>query len=113
MLLYTEYLRAAHSEPDWQKRSICGFYSSKQEACRFFPSAQFWGTLIDDTSEQDVPNIEIPFLFATLAGTAADWNYSTVAQVGLDNRTFHYNRGHVVGGSSSISTFNGTSILGV
>jgi choline dehydrogenase-like flavoprotein len=32
-----------------------------------------------------------------------DWNYTTIAQTGLNNRTIPYPRGFVLGGSSSIS----------
>ncbi|KAH6912228.1 GMC oxidoreductase-domain-containing protein [Coprinopsis sp. MPI-PUGE-AT-0042] len=35
--------------------------------------------------------------------TLYNWNYETVPQAALDNRTFPYGRGHVLGGSSSIN----------
>ncbi|THU96825.1 aryl-alcohol-oxidase from pleurotus Eryingii [Dendrothele bispora CBS 962.96] len=47
-------------------------------------------------------NVEVPFLSTSIQpGTAIDWNYTTVAQAGLDNRTVSIPRGHVLGGSSS------------
>ncbi|KAL0577830.1 hypothetical protein V5O48_004158 [Marasmius crinis-equi] len=55
-------------------------------------------------SNADVEVLEIPF-FCNHASprTPYDWNYTTVAQEGLLNRTIDYPRGHVLGGSSSIN----------
>ncbi|KAF8876657.1 hypothetical protein BD779DRAFT_1449174 [Infundibulicybe gibba] len=55
-------------------------------------------------SNEGVPEVIIPFFCTALApNTAYDWNYTTVAQPGLDGRTMVYPRGHVLGGSSSIN----------
>ena len=37
------------------------------------------------------------------ADTPWDWNYTTTAQPGLDNRSYPYPRGRLLGGSSSAS----------
>ncbi len=50
--------------------------------------------------------IEAPFLAVSLPGTSVDWNYSTVPQVGYNDRAIPYARGHVLSGSSSISMLN-------
>ncbi|PPR01666.1 hypothetical protein CVT26_013107 [Gymnopilus dilepis] len=49
-------------------------------------------------------NVSVPF-FCTRAtpNTIVDWNFTTVAQPGLDNRTTPYPRGHTLGGSSSVN----------
>ena len=48
--------------------------------------------------------IEVPFFSGNIeAGTPWDWNYTTIPQTGLDGRVISYPRGHVLGGSSSIS----------
>ncbi|KAH9056445.1 alcohol oxidase [Lactarius vividus] len=49
------------------------------------------------------PNILIPFLCPSLAHSDVDWNYTTVPQAGLDNRTIAYPRGKTLGGSTSIN----------
>lgn len=53
---------------------------------------------------EGVRNVEVPFLATqNIPATPVTWNYTTVPQVGLDNRTVAYPRGRVLGGSSSIS----------
>ncbi|KAI0270601.1 aryl-alcohol-oxidase from pleurotus Eryingii [Gloeopeniophorella convolvens] len=54
-------------------------------------------------SDDANPNIQIPFLCTTLANSNVDWNYTTVPQVGLNNRVVDYPRGKTLGGSTSIS----------
>ncbi|KAF7374108.1 GMC oxidoreductase [Mycena sanguinolenta] len=55
-------------------------------------------------SNADVLNIIVPF-YAPRAtpNTAQDWNYTTTAQTGLNGRSVSYNRGFVLGGSSSVN----------
>ncbi|KAK0482221.1 aryl-alcohol-oxidase from pleurotus Eryingii [Armillaria novae-zelandiae] len=54
------------------------------------------------TSDENVLDIEVPFLSSSLLSPSSlTWNYSTVAQEGLDDRTISYVRGKVFGGSSS------------
>ncbi|KAJ6505290.1 aryl-alcohol oxidase [Mycena sanguinolenta] len=55
-------------------------------------------------SNADVLDIIVPF-FAPRAtpNTAQDWNYTTTPQVGLNGRSVGYNRGFVIGGSSSVN----------
>ncbi|KAF8962123.1 hypothetical protein BDZ97DRAFT_1920795 [Flammula alnicola] len=53
-------------------------------------------------SDQGVIAAEAPFLGPTLTpNTPYDWNYTVVAQAGMDGRTFPYPRGRLLGGSSS------------
>ncbi|KAJ7272099.1 aryl-alcohol oxidase, partial [Mycena haematopus] len=56
-------------------------------------------------SNEGVLNIIVPF-YCTRAtpNTPQDWNFSTVAQVGLNGRSIAYPRGHVLGGSSSVNS---------
>ncbi|KAI3595834.1 aryl-alcohol oxidase [Moniliophthora roreri] len=53
-------------------------------------------------SNEGVLNIEVPF-YCTRASpdTPYDWNYTTAPQEMLNGRSLPYNRGHVLGGSSS------------
>lgn len=46
--------------------------------------------------------IQIPYFVSQIDATF-DWNYTTVPQDALQNRTIPYPRGHVLGGSSSTS----------
>ncbi|KAJ8517250.1 hypothetical protein ONZ45_g5543 [Pleurotus djamor] len=55
-----------------------------------------------DTNNNNLATI-VPFLGVSLANTVVDWNFTTTPQTGLFNRTFHYARGHVLGGSSVIN----------
>ena len=48
-------------------------------------------------------NVEVPFFCPRTPNTVVDWNYTTTAQTGLGGRVIKYPRGHVLGGSSSIS----------
>ena len=57
-------------------------------------------------SDAGVFAMEVPLLASRLQpNTTYDWNYTTVPQTGLDGRVISYTRGHVLGGSSSISEF--------
>ncbi|KAJ7045892.1 aryl-alcohol oxidase-like protein [Mycena alexandri] len=56
-------------------------------------------------SNADVLNIIVPF-YAPRATphTAQDWNYTTIPQAGLNDRSLPYPRGFVLGGSSSVNS---------
>ena len=55
-------------------------------------------------SDQNVLLSEIPFTWTRLSpNTPYDWNYTTTPQAGLAGRVIPYARGHMLGGSSSIS----------
>ncbi|KAF7362799.1 Choline dehydrogenase, mitochondrial [Mycena venus] len=55
-------------------------------------------------SNADVLDIIVPFFCPQATpNTAQDWNYTTTPQVGLNNRSIAYNRGFVLGGSSSVN----------
>lgn len=56
------------------------------------------------TSDEGQRDPLVPFLCVTVApNTPYDWNYTTTPQVGLGGRSITYQRGHILGGSSSIS----------
>lgn len=56
------------------------------------------------TRNEGVLSIRVPFLAPAAApNTSVTWNYTTVPQIGLNDRTVPYPRGRVLGGSSSIS----------
>ncbi|TFK91942.1 GMC oxidoreductase [Polyporus arcularius HHB13444] len=48
-------------------------------------------------------NISVPARASTLSRSRFDWNFTTVPQVGLDNRAVLYPRGFVLGGSTAIN----------
>ncbi|KAJ7452774.1 aryl-alcohol-oxidase from pleurotus Eryingii [Mycena galericulata] len=55
-------------------------------------------------SNADVLDIIVPFLAnISVPNTAVDWNYSTIPQIGLNNRVLPYPRGFVLGGTSSVN----------
>ncbi|KAL0575086.1 hypothetical protein V5O48_006889 [Marasmius crinis-equi] len=51
----------------------------------------------------NIQNIIVPFIGPTALNTIVDWNFTSSPQVGLFNRTIPLERGHVLGGSSSIN----------
>ncbi|KAJ6540713.1 aryl-alcohol oxidase-like protein [Mycena capillaripes] len=55
-------------------------------------------------NDTDYTTISVPMLAGTGIGTKFDWNYTTAAQTGLNDRTIGYPRGFVMGGSSSINS---------
>ncbi|KAF4455356.1 GMC oxidoreductase [Fusarium albosuccineum] len=54
------------------------------------------------TALDDV-RINIPGMRGSILGTSYDWNFSSVAQPGLDGRSISVNRGKVLGGSSAMN----------
>ncbi|PIL22608.1 hypothetical protein GSI_15298 [Ganoderma sinense ZZ0214-1] len=48
-------------------------------------------------------NISAPGLSSTLSRSRFDWNFTTTAQAGLNNRSVPYPRGFVLGGSTAIN----------
>ncbi|KAA1466042.1 aryl-alcohol-oxidase from pleurotus Eryingii [Dentipellis sp. KUC8613] len=56
---------------------------------------------IDDAGRLDV---QVPYLDVFTAGTAIDWNITTLPQPGLKGRTIAYTRGKVLGGTTNLST---------
>ncbi|KAF5346641.1 hypothetical protein D9758_013209 [Tetrapyrgos nigripes] len=55
---------------------------------------------LDDTG---ILPIQVPFLAFNNDRTIVDWNYTTVPQKGLNNRTFNVQRGFALGGTSSFN----------
>ncbi|KAJ2935065.1 hypothetical protein H1R20_g1990, partial [Candolleomyces eurysporus] len=52
---------------------------------------------------EGVLNLTAPGLFTQIDASTFNWNYETIPQVGLGNRTIVYSRGKVLGGSSSVN----------
>ncbi|KAL5484794.1 hypothetical protein ACEPAI_7436 [Sanghuangporus weigelae] len=48
-------------------------------------------------------NIEVPGLAVNLPNSQFDWNFTTVNQASLNNRSIPYTRGYVLGGSTAIN----------
>ncbi|KAI0085566.1 aryl-alcohol-oxidase from pleurotus Eryingii [Irpex rosettiformis] len=48
-------------------------------------------------------NIEVPQYVGRLIRSQFDWNFTTVAQSGLNGRSILYERGHVLGGSTAVN----------
>lgn len=54
-------------------------------------------------SNEGVLESMCPGLQSKLARTRYDWNFTTVPIPGYNNRSIDYQRGHLLGGSSSVS----------
>ncbi|KAJ3525623.1 hypothetical protein NMY22_g10497 [Coprinellus aureogranulatus] len=64
-----------------------------------------WNVLVIEAgpSNQGVFNTTVPAFAFSLSRTPYDWNYTSVPQAALNNKTQGAPRGHILGGSSSIS----------
>ncbi|TEB27971.1 FAD/NAD(P)-binding domain-containing protein [Coprinellus micaceus] len=64
-----------------------------------------WQVLVIEAgpTHEDVFRTRVPGYVASLQQTYYDWNYTTIPQPGLNNRTALLPRGHILGGSSSIN----------
>ncbi|KAH7153651.1 hypothetical protein EDB81DRAFT_882585 [Dactylonectria macrodidyma] len=51
----------------------------------------------------DEARINVPGMRGSILGTSYDWNFSSIAQPGLDGRSISVNRGKVLGGSSAMN----------
>ncbi|KAB5566260.1 aryl-alcohol-oxidase from pleurotus Eryingii [Coniochaeta sp. 2T2.1] len=69
-----------------------------------------WNILVIEagSSAAGTTAVDCPFLAGATLNSAVDWNYTTVPQVNLGNRSIGYNRGRMLGGSSGMNllTFN-------
>ena len=58
-------------------------------------------------SNKDVLDSIVPFFCPRMTpNTPWDWNFTTTPQTNLNGRALSYPRGHILGGSSSVSTWN-------
>lgn len=66
-----------------------------------------WNVLVIEAgpSNEGVLNSVVPGFATLLSRSPYDWNYTSVPQVALNNKTQSAPRGHMLGGSSSISEF--------
>ncbi|KAK7054621.1 hypothetical protein VNI00_003084 [Paramarasmius palmivorus] len=49
--------------------------------------------------------MEIPFLASSQFGTGVDWNFSTVPQPGVNDKSLHVAKGFALGGDTSLNIF--------
>lgn len=54
-------------------------------------------------SNEGVIDSIVPAFAFNLANTAFDWNFTTTPQAALNGRILGFERGHILGGSSSMS----------
>jgi choline dehydrogenase len=59
--------------------------------------------LLEAGGEDDADEVHIPAAFSTLFKTRHDWNYETVEQKHLDDRTTYWPRAKMLGGCSSMN----------
>jgi len=93
----------------WLKIRTFQFLSSKQVARKFCKTSTEVIILISifpTWSNEGVLDSIIPFFVGNLLGSNPfNWNFSTTPQTGLGGRVLPYPRGHILGGSSSLSTY--------
>ncbi|KAJ7686122.1 GMC oxidoreductase [Mycena rosella] len=63
------------------------------------------GVLLIEAGKSNKGNLlaRIPLAFTQLFPTAVNWKYETIPQAGLDNKKLSWDRGKILGGSSSIN----------
>lgn len=61
------------------------------------------GLLLEAGKAGRKPEVHIPAAFSALFRSEIDWDYNTVAQPSLENRSIYWPRGKMLGGSSSIN----------
>jgi len=54
---------------------------------------------------ENVTSSIIPGFQLGLPNTRYDWNYTSIPQLGLNNRSLSIQRGYILGGSSSVSEY--------
>ena len=59
--------------------------------------------LLEAGGPDSAPPLHVPAAFTTLFRGPFDWNYDTVPQPALENRTVFWPRGKTLGGSSSLN----------
>ncbi|KAF4603209.1 hypothetical protein EYR38_003619 [Pleurotus pulmonarius] len=64
--------------------------------------------VIEAGGSNDVLESQVPFLWPRLIGSTHDWNYTSAPQATLGDRSVALPRGHILGGSSSISWLQST-----
>ncbi len=55
-------------------------------------------------------NSIVPGLGSRIANSSLDWNFTSVPQEGLNGRSVPMQRGHVLGGTSSVSEYRVTIV---
>ncbi|KXN84482.1 L-sorbose 1-dehydrogenase [Leucoagaricus sp. SymC.cos] len=89
---------------DWDFIIVGGGTAGSVLASRLTENPQFNVLLLEaGPTNKNATDSIIPGLQSHLANTRYDWNYTTVAQTGLNNRSVPMQRGHILGGSSSVN----------
>ncbi|KZV60855.1 GMC oxidoreductase [Peniophora sp. CONT] len=93
------------NESTWDYIVIGGGTAGSVLASRLSKNANASVLVIEAGGRNDGPSasaLQVPFFVSNAGtGTSFDWNYTTVPQAALNNRTLTYPRGFVLGGSSS------------
>ncbi|KAF5351272.1 hypothetical protein D9756_008220 [Leucocoprinus leucothites] len=103
-------LSATYDKPDdvpnidWDFIIVGGGTAGSVLANRLSENSQFNVLVLEaGPTNRKVTDSIVPGLEGELANTLYDWNYTTIPQRGLNNRSLTLRRGHILGGSSSIN----------
>ncbi|KAJ3564744.1 hypothetical protein NP233_g8092 [Leucocoprinus birnbaumii] len=89
---------------DWDFIIVGGGVAGSVLASRLSENPNFNVLVLEaGPTNQNVTDSIVPGLQMGLASTRYDWNYTTVPLAGLNNRSVTYQRGHILGGSSSVN----------
>ncbi|KAF5351273.1 hypothetical protein D9756_008221 [Leucocoprinus leucothites] len=108
--LASRCLSATYDKPDdvpnvdWDFIIVGGGTAGSVLASRLSENSQFNVLVLEaGPTNQNVTDSIIPGLQIKLANSRYDWNYTTVPQQGLNNRSVALERGYILGGSSSVN----------
>ncbi|KAG2005482.1 aryl-alcohol oxidase [Coprinopsis cinerea AmutBmut pab1-1] len=92
------------AEQDFDFIVVGGGIGGSVVASRLSENPDFKVLLVEAGPDNDgVLDIAVPG-YTDRINSTYDWRFRTEPQIGLNNRTFSYDRGHVLGGSSSVNS---------
>jgi choline dehydrogenase-like flavoprotein len=105
--LFLQGVQQAALSPAVSPKTLRGKSSSSKMATSTLSSPKVHPFLTYQfDSDKNINASVIPFYWISLLGSQYSWNYTTVPQPQLNNRSIAFAGGNLLGGGSSISTYS-------